>query len=535
MQNGGDKKRKMNLPGGGGGGGAGAATGPSGPSSADAARRGLVTVNKLDYELAPDLSVCVSRSNKTHHFSQNAYTPGQRMICILNSGAEYARPDRCYLEFTVKNETNDDMILGQGGATNFLKDLVITSRSGDECERCLDVNRLTAFVAKATSTKEKLNTTGALAGFSSKSTHLIKTQENPWTLLKTATEPIAIDRTTNGASEFVIIKGGQQRKFVIPLSLISGIFKFDKLLPSMFLSGLRVDILLEEAKKAAVLSSKDRAGGTSGDAHNWSIQEPRIVLDSYQLTDSVQRVLNEEAAMRGLELVFRTWHTTQFPLTGTGRTIQMRKAVSRAISILALMYPKEPTVVKNHDYFANMAWDVTEAQLRIGSLYFPQQPIRGSTGESTSRECYYHMLRSASRLSGKSASGITYEQFLGPQVFGAGDEATPMPGTYLPKSTVYNSFTAEQQVTAANIVFRTDDSWAKSHATTGVDLTVPQNGLWFDLERSNVQQLSGIPINNSRVAEINIKVQNPEDRDVYVFLDYVRLLRVFLQNVEIEE
>jgi hypothetical protein len=319
------------------------------------------------------------------------------------------------------------------------------------------------------------------------------------------------------------------------LSMISGIFKFDKLLPSMFLSGLRVDILLEEAKHPAILSGKNRAGTDAGGPHSWAIKSPRIILDSYQLTDSVQRVLNEEAAMRGLELVFRTWHTTQFPFNDQSRTFQMRKAVSRAISILALMYPKEPTTYQNHDYFANMAWDVTEAQLRIGSLYYPQQPIRGTKGENTARECYYHMLRSASRLSGKNASGIAYEQFVGPQIYSTAGDAKPMPGTYLPKVSVFNNKTySEMEVTAA-VTARTDAAWTAAKHDVGVDLTVPQNGLWFDLERSNVQQLSGIPINNSRVAEINLTVEAPQDRDVLVYLDYVRLLRVFLQNIEVEE
>jgi hypothetical protein len=574
------KKRKVELPGG------ESRAAPQGPSSADAARKGLVTVNKLDYELSPDLSVCVSRSNKIHHFSQNAYTPGQRMICVINSGAEYIRPDRSYLEFEVKNNgvgTNPatNFYLGQGGATNFLKDLVITGRSGDECERVLDVNRLTAFIVKATHSKEKLNTTGRLAGFSTKSTHLVRVNEDPYAARGKNTNGnfvrSNIDRTSNhGSSEFVKIKPGETMKFLIPLSMISGIFKFDRLLPSMFMSGLRFDFLLETAAKAVLKSSTNESilpgtgtGTTPGAADtfntpapngadaNWSVLRPRIILDSYQLTDSVQRVLNEEAATRGLELVFKSWHTTQFSITGSQRvetTLQMRKAVSRALSILTVMYPKDEGAQReNQDYFANIAWDVIETQLRIGSLYFPQQPIRDKTGYLTARECYYHFLRAAGKLGyAKQASGITFEQFVGPYIVKPSEtavgEATylPMPQNWLKTVPVVNGNPYKDLSNDILVTKYVDDKWNDGGiGRENTDVTVPMNGIWWDLERSNVTEMTGIPINNSRVAEVSITIDGGPteqgvaarklDRDAYVYLCYVRLLRVFLQNIEVEE
>jgi hypothetical protein len=567
------KKRKVDLPGG------ESRAAPQGPSSADAARKGLVTVNKLDYELSPDLSVCVSRSNKIHHFSQNAYTPGQRMICVINSGAEYIRPDRSYLEFEVRNldkgaGPGTEFFLGQGGATNFLKDLVITGRSGDECERILDVNKLSAFVVKATSSKEKLNTTGRLAGFSSKSTHQVRENEDIFKFKgglqasRKNAQTTEIDRTSNfGQSEYVSIKPGESMKFLIPLSMISGIFKFDRLLPSMFMSGLRFDILLETAAKAVIVSSNSRgvsqevAGqpttypSSIRDA-NWDIVRPRIILDSYQLTDSVQRVLNEEAATRGLELVFKSWHTTQFNITGSGRvetTLQMRKAVSRALSILTLMYDKDPGAgTKNHDSFANIAWDVIESQLRIGSLYFPQQPIRGKTGYHTARDCYYHFLRAAGRLGcGKHASSITYDQFVGPNIVvpdgvnGLNATYNPMPPAFLRKVPVINGSQVKDWGNDITLPPFTDTTWDLTLDAvnyTSADVTVPMNGMWWDLERSNVTEMTGIPINNSRVAEVNLTLDSGDvdtgrtlDRDAYIYLCYVRLLRVFLQNIEVEE
>lgn len=537
------KKRKMGLPSGaesGGAGGPPAGGGMAGPSPADAARNGLVIVNKLDYELKPDLSVCVSRANKIHHFSQTQYTAGQRMICVINSGADYIRPDRSYLEFTIQNTTTTaEMFLGQGSATNFIKDIIITSRSGDECERILDVNKLSSFLVKACSSKEQVSTTGSLTGFSTKSTHLVKPHENVHAHLgsidnthKVRNKP-RIDRMSNhGASETVSIKPTEKVKFIIPLSMLSGIFKHDRLLPSMFMSGLRFDMLLETENKAAMTSSLTETGDPNTEGAKWTLIRPRIVCDSYQLTDSVQRVLNEEAATRGLELVFPSWHTTQFNITGQDNTLQMRKAVSRALSILTLTYPPENVVnYQNRDYFATNAWDITETQLRIGSLYFPQQSIRGDSGYETAKTCYYHMLRAASRLGcNNKPSSITFDQFAGPQLW-SGTAHLPMPGNWQSTIPVVNTTITSHQVEDVN-------TWAPA-TKADTDVIVPLNGMWWDLERSNVTELTGIPINNSRVAEISFKLQdytnNKVARDCFVYLCYVRLIRVFLQNVEVEE
>jgi hypothetical protein len=212
----------------------------------------------------------------------------------------------------------------------------------------------------------------------------------------------------------------------------------------------------------------------------------------------------------------------------------MRKAVSRALSILTLCYPLEDTPdTQNRDYYANPAWDIVETQLRIGSLYFPQQSIRGQSGYDTAKTCYYHMLRAASRLGGNNKpSSITFEQFTGPQIWDNQNLThLPMPGKWQNPIPVVNATTGALQV-------ETSTKWAAA-TKTDTDVTVPVNGMWWDLERSNVTELTGIPINNSRVAEISFKLQsytnNEWKRDCYVYLCYVRLIRVFLQNVEVEE
>jgi hypothetical protein len=61
------------------------------------------------------------------------------------------------------------------------------------------------------------------------------------------------------------------------------------------------------------------------------------------------------------------------------------------------------------------------------------------------------------------------------------------------------------------------------------------------LERSSIFELSGIPINNSRVLMLHAtfgKLANDDSekkRVVDIFLKYVKIARVFVHSVEVEE
>jgi hypothetical protein len=55
------------------------------------------------------------------------------------------------------------------------------------------------------------------------------------------------------------------------------------------------------------------------------------------------------------------------------------------------------------------------------------------------------------------------------------------------------------------------------------------------LERSALFNLSGIPINNSRILLLRATTSLAESKDVTIFLQYVKLARIFLNNCEVEE
>ena len=598
------KKRKMDLP----------------TSNADTARRGLVSVNKLDYTLQPDLSVAVMRANKQHYFAQNRYEPGAHMICISNSGAEYVRPDTSYFTFEVLNESVQtinnqvvpmDLQLGVGSAVNFFSDVVITSRSGDECERIQRIHKLSPILEKGTKSADYMSTCGRLAGFTLGSSSIPSSNggTNLDDVVFYEANGVPQDKKLSQVITGTTLADQKTTKFVVPLACLSGLFRnFDRLLPSMFMSGLRFDFQLNGKDIPTYYNTLPTA---TNQIIKWSIVRPSIVLDSYQLTDSVMRVLNEEAALRGLEVVFRSYHNNNTSTESSELALEVRKAVSRAISIVTIVSDNDQNNAQ-YDNMQTLPWSVSEWQIRCGSLYFPQQSIRGATPYSTSLESYYHFMRANGKLSNGSPQMITYEQFLGAvskstgqplsqavrQSWGENADkyslsyeelgfvstntwAISAVGVLTITTGVVPNFTNVFRVgdlisfpSAPNVVWRAKITslTATTAQLEGFDLVqtllftlaqypfvlirpthFPEReytkslcAVWMDLERSNVQKLTGIPINNSRVLEIRMKFGTEVGADgttaatnvrrqVDSYLDYVRLLRVFLQNVEIEE
>jgi hypothetical protein len=477
-------------------------TGNTQGNQADVARKGLVSLNRLDYVLQPDLSVVTSRTVKRHFFQQNAYQNGNRAIAILNSGAEYIDPQNSYLQFNVQIRTprtgasgNSVYFLGVGSALNFIKRAILTSRSGDELERCDEVGQLACVLDRYMHGNNWLETHGKMMGYESGYPGIITANENKGTEMT-----VPLTSTAPNVSPIY--------QYIIPLSCLFGMFRsFDRLLPSMLMSGLRIELEFESGLRSMI--SDDTK------AYAYEIQSPEIVLDSYTLTDSIQRVLNEESAIRGLELVYTSfyYHSAQpktMADTKQAVNIEVRKAVSRALGVLTKIRPQDkvdssPLI----DYYRSKPFATSSYQLRLGSLYFPHQPIvdKGAI-DSCLKEMYWHTMHGFGKIKTPSAPSCV----------------TPYDG--------------QQQLVNQNDKKAVD-------ITTYPSYKLGMQAIYTDLERSTTQRLTGIPVNNSRVAEVQMTdvfwVSPTSSGEQYtgwtvdVWLHYVRLARVFLQNVEIEE
>lgn len=528
---------------------------PSGNSTggdAETAKRGLIAVNNLRYELAPDLSVVVSRTMHSQVFHTSEYTPDQRMVCQWNSGSSYIDPQNSYLEFEleVTHSKLSRVTFGSGSATSLFADVSINSRSGDEIERTENVWNIMPEQDRMHRPSDWFNSVGALAGYNTNGDDMrqyyrytahavdatIAHGDEQLTVSSTGapagrasayftpvdanicgygrhdvngrliSDNLAPAYATSASAHANLIEdaysGGifstianttvtTTKKFIIPLSSISQFFRTtDKLIPSALASGLRVELQLNS--KFLPFVAYDATDSLIVDnAVTFKIMSPRMLLDCYQLTDSIQRAMNETIASSGIEMPFvASYYTGYQTATNTSTfNIEIRKAVSRALTVVTKPTWKRATtstILDAHTTphvksLVGMGFNLTSYQVRVGSLHFPHQPLTNAVPGRLLKDLYHHTMRS-------------------------GAAAFKRPNA--PGCLAFSRF--------------------------GYDGTV----IWTDLERSSVQNLTGIPINNSRVVELQLKTKDQslnEGMEIQTYLFYVRLVRVFLNNVEIEE
>lgn len=511
----------------------------AGTDDGDSQRAGLIAVNNLTYVLEPDLSVAVNATYKKHFFQDKSYTVtsgGQLGRCTVQSGADYIDTQRSFLVFTVTpqhtggasaaswnfglpapttyvdksdmgyhalaeiaittnntltitKEAGADLPVGAfrprdvfvaangeesiidsittdttatqvyvlaGAATditkgvhdfakkvegsgtvsggtgmNLIKQITINSRSGDELCRIRKLNQLKAI-------------------------QCLYTKDDTWW----RTVGRAMGHTTEN------VTGAMQ--VTIPMSLLSDLFAYGRLLPAGLMAGMQIDIEWEDPKIA--FQSSDPL------LTQYKIDNPIYSMKSVQLTDSVQRALNEYSTVNGLEIVYCDYETTEGLSPGTFQ-LEVRKACSRAI--MAVCLDKDPIHdVLTKDSMGLKPFDYLSYQWQLGSLYFPQQPITATNPDIEYKEAYFNTLDCFDKIKkGAGSTAVSPEQY--------------------------------------------------KYSMGAIGVT---------LERSALFNLSGVPINNSRVLSVRAAKATAGGTDyAVVFLKYVKLARIFLTNVEVEQ
>lgn len=480
-------------------------------------RQGMLAVNDLNYVLAPDLSVSVNNTFKNHYFQSNVYTNNQRGICILNSGSDYGDMRSSTLNFMVRITTPTPAIAAgvnasfgkNGSILNIIRALTISSRSGDEISRVQDLNHLSNIMNPFRYSENWMNTVGQAAGFGG---YLDGNQTD---------------------------KASLDVPFSIPLYLLSDFFNYSRLTPAMVLAGLRIEIEWEDPGIAfqAVNAVADAAVIANQVITGYTITNPYVSMRSVQLTDGTQRALNEMSAVNGLEIVYCDYERTEtlLALTATSSNVEVRKAASRALKAF-MSVRKIPTTAGLADSFRSEPWDYVQWQWQLGSLYFPQQPVKSynSVVANGIPESYQHTL-------------VAFNTYKGDQ---PRCSACPMRNKvkHLEQNTfelIANTYADAQLPKGKNYTAVGTSSWAEpANGRIGLAASVVgRDGTFANgrsticclLERSDLFNLTGVPINNARVLNAQATFGTGTARSVTIFLKYVRLARVFLNNVEVEQ
>jgi hypothetical protein len=375
---------------------------------------GILALNGLTYKLPPDLSVAIQRNNQSMYFQSPTFAPGQTAVCVLNTGASYVDFRRSFLVITASNISTTSPPAAHtcffgpnGSACNLINRITILTRSGAQIERIDNVNQLNSarlYMEHSSSWvgQQYIDATGTITGAGAvASDGAIEAGLGPAAMYGAQGVGFLPASTADDAWKSNSAATNQIR-FCIPLGELSTVWKHSQSLwPAALCSGLRVELLFENAANAMMVQSSADTGVTL----NYSIDEIYLQLECYQLSDNVLRSLNEMASTSALEVVSVTAHNTQGS-RGSGNnslSLDCGRACSRA---LAFLYRERPAVAigAGFDPFATVTMSasnyISNFQARVGSLYFPQQGVKAfnSNWRTAVNELYANSLQCLGRF-----------------------------------------------------------------------------------------------------------------------------------------
>jgi hypothetical protein len=304
----------------------------------------LMATNGLLYRMPQPLSVCVNRTFKKEYAQRQQYGAGDTMVFDVNSGSSYVDPSSCMLSFKVTAAAKEDgastdrWSFATGLATNLIKEIRILSKNGCEVDRTQNANVL----AK---------------------------------ILKDYTYSADGHRMLSNAGHDTIYAAGRAFKMVIPLSLLSGFFRptvKGMKIPAGLCSGLRVEFILETAKRALTYADGEGTG------LEYMITDPEMLFMCMDLNDPTQAVLMKNSAETGLEYTFPSYFST--PLTTTANKIneQVKKAVAQCTRAFCTVFHNASIEDETKDGFASISsadFTFKNFQFRVGSNYYPKKDV----------------------------------------------------------------------------------------------------------------------------------------------------------------
>ncbi len=202
---------------------------------------------------------------------------------------------------------------------------------------------------------------------------------------------------------------------------------------------------------------------------SYALTNIAIMLDSMTLTDDTQRAINVESARNGLELTVPQVFVAQDTITA-GTIYNAQLRKAVTQANRVILVPFVQTAASvSVDNFATVAASISSFQFRLGSLYFPKQAVTNLP------ECYMQTLMSFDKLRNElEPTAVSYNKY------------------------ILNQFS-----------------------------------LCASLEKDQSLQVSALPINNSRVLESLITFGSSTTATIMVFLEYVSVIRTFIDNASL--
>lgn len=183
--------------------------------------------------------------------------------------------------------------------------------------------------------------------------------------------------TGAGALQYQNRPGAGTHVACIPMSLLLGIFDSrTQYMPASMCAGMKVEV---ELSPLQIITTTFATGGIQ-----ISAMKPTLLLDSAQLYDVVNKQLLEEQAdvdESGIQFTYKTYFNSAAVTASNAVNIDIQQSASLVSEIIAIT--RDNNVVSSGFNGAD-AFDYiqpfSQAQYRLGSLYWPQQIINVPTG-----------------------------------------------------------------------------------------------------------------------------------------------------------
>jgi len=331
----------------------------------------LLDVNDLVYMMPKNLSLASARNVKEYVAQKSSYSSSESSVIItIQSGAQYVNWAASHLRFSldiVKNANTTTTNWGKGSAFNLFREVIITSRSGQEICRLDRCNVYRLHKDRLHMSAEELDSLGSLMGYD-----------------------VDVVSGTNAPT---------RTEWIIPMCKVAGCFDSKKLMPNWLASGLRIELRLETPATAFQ--------GGSDTVTSYTIVDPKIACDTFHLNDAAMKKLNEISARNGLEYVFQAQHAVSDNFTTSQTTVDVNKAVSRALGCTAITRQIDNIGAATFDSLVCEPFDIAQSQFRLGSQYFPHQPLE-SEGEH-----YWNTLYTTEKLKSVHPSSVSFDDYKG--------------------------------------------------------------------------------------------------------------------------
>lgn len=259
----------------------------------------------------------------------------------------------------------------------------------------------------------------------------------------------------------------------IPLRDLDSFFRPIKgvLIPPQIASGLHIEFAIESVARIF----KDPAG-YFGVNSVLELQDISLSLDTVNLTDETAKIVNAESSMSGLEYSYTRYHNVNsIYAAGTSSiNLQISKAVSQATQIFTILQNNTNSNLSTVDSLISDSFKVQSWNYRLGSTYYPHQSVIENLN---------------STYNGNQSYILAMSSF----------EKLKMP--FQESSVTLNKFSNSLSIFSV------------------------------DLQRSQALQVSGLPINNSRILELNLTRDATGDLtnklEVNAFLAYISVCKAY--------